>query len=430
MVIRLGLISAITASIALGAPAVASITPQAPAPSSDVLRQTTTAMLQPGDVPARLGGPGAQNVGYYIPPGGQDPYPICQGDTRREVLPDLAMAVGYFSSVGQVTQSIYAYPTPTAAQESWRKLQREVARGCEYTRNVDSSLIRVTNGRASAISGLWTLTSTTGSNASGEYTQVAVVDDSLVAVRFNSDAAPTTAAQRQAVGTLMQSLVSRYSERAEPAGTQSTSLSIAEVAMLNPADMPSALPIRSPEDGAWSSFSANLPGQAAFNQCNAQKDLMPAGSGSYSATFGDDGGPVLTDGFAWQQVFTFDDAAAADAAWSTLSTRLRDCNERYGKLYNLTKPARQGKVGISAITVDGTPGLYYRYFETQGSDDKEFRWSTRTYQLFLKDGNVISSLTYGLSLDGIKPVTLDEPAVNQLAVELIDRFVNTVVTTS
>ena len=418
------------AAIALTNPAGASPNAQAPAPSPETLRETTTAMLQPDDMPARLGGPGAQNVGFNIPPGGQDPYPICQGNVRREVLPDLTMAIGYFSTVGQVTQSVYTYPSASAAQSSWQRLQREVARGCDYTRNVDSSLIRVTNGRTAAISGVWTLTSTTGSNASGEYTQVTVVDDSVVALRFNANSAPTTAAQRQAVGALMQSLVSRYAERAEPAGTQSTSLSIAEVAMLTPADMPSSLPTRSPEDGAWSSFTANLPGQAAFNQCNAQKDLMPAGTGSYSATFGDDGGPVLTDGFAWQQAFTFDDNDAADSAWSTLSTRLRDCNERYGKLYSPTKPARQGKVGVSAVTVDGTQGLYYRYFETQGSDEKDFRWSTRTYQLFLKDGNVISSLTYGLSLDGIKPVALDEPAVNQLAVDLIDRFVNTVVTTS
>ena len=431
MVTRTGIIAgAFAATVALSGSAQASTNPQAAPPSPETLRQTTTAMLQPGDVPAQLGGAGAQNIGYYIPPGGQDPYPICQGDTRRAVLPDLTMATGYFSTVGPVTQSVYVYSSPTAAQSSWEKLQRAIARGCDSTRRVDSNLIRVSNGSATAKSGAWTVTSTTGKDPSGEYTQVAHVDDAVIALRFNDYTSPTTAAGRQAAAALMQTLVARYADRAVPTGVQNTSLSTAEAAMLTPADLPAALPIQSPANGAWSSFTANLPGQAPFNQCNARKDLMPAGTGSFSATFGDDGGPVLTDGFAWQQVFTYADSASADAAWASLTKSLQDCNQRYGKLYSPTKPARVGKSGASAITVDGTPGLFYRYFETQGSEDKDFRWSTRTYQVFLKDGNVISSLTYGISFDGIRRVSVDEPAVNQLAVTLIDRFVNTVVTTS
>jgi len=429
MIVRLGIISTVIASLTFAGSASASPNAQAPAPSPDTLRQTTTAMLQPGDVPARLGGPGQQSIGYYIPPGGQDPYPICQGNTRREVLPDLTMATGYFSTVGQVTQSVYAYPTTSAAQTSWQKLQRQIARGCDYTRSVDSNLIRVSHGKVAAVSGVWTLTATTGSNPSGEYTQVAFVEDSVIALRFNAESAPTTAAQRKALAGIMQSLVSRYANRETPSGVQSTSLSIAEAAMLTPADLPATLPIQSPDAGAWSSFTANLPGQAPFNQCNPRKDLMPAGTGSFSATFGDDGGPILTDGFASQQVFTFEDAMSAEAAWASLSKAWKDCNKRFGKLYSTTKPARRGIAGVSPVVVDGTAGLYYQYIETQGSDSKDFRWSTRTYQLFLKDGNVISSLTYGISLDGITRVSVDEPAVNQLAVDLMDRFVNIVVTT-
>ena len=431
MVTRIGIVAgALAATVTLSGAAQASSNPQAAPPSPDTLRQTTTAMLQPGDIPAQLGGAGAQNIGYYLPPGGQDPYPICQGDTRRAVLPDLTMATGYFSAIGPVTQTVYVYPSSDAAQSSWTKLRRAVERGCTSTRSVDGNLTKVSQGSAPAISGLWTVTSTTGKDPSGEYTQVALVDDAVIALRVNDYTSPTTTAERQAAASLMQTLVARYADRAVSTGVQNTALSIAEAAMLTPGDLPSSLPIQSPADGAWSSFSANLPGQAPFNQCNARKDLMPAGSGSFSATFGDDGGPVLTDGFAWQQVFTYTDSAAADAAWTSLTRSLQDCNQRYGKLYSATKPARVGKAGVSAITVDGTPGLFYRYFETQGSEDKDFRWSTRTYQVFLKDGNVISSLTYGISFDGIRRVSVDEPAVNQLAVTLIDRFVNTVVTTS
>ena len=431
MVTRLGTIAgALAATVVLSGAAHASSNEQAAPPSPQTLRQTTTAMLQPGDVPAPLGGAAAQNIGYYVPPGGQDPYPICQGDTERAVLPDLTMAIGYFSAVGPVTQTVYVYPSSDAARTSWTKLRRAVERGCDTTRTVDGNRTKVSRGSVPAISGLWTVTSTTGKDPSGEYTQVALVDDAVIALRVNDYTSPTTSAGRQAAASLMQTLVARYADRAVPTGVQNTSLSLAEAAMLTPADMPAALPIQSPADGAWSSFTANLPGQAPFNQCNARKDLMPAGTGSFSATFGDDGGPVLTDGFAWQQVFTYADAASADAAWASLTTSLRDCNKRQGKLYDKTASASRGTSGTSAVSVDGTPGLFYRFLETQGSEDKDFRWSTRTYQVFLKDGNAISSLTYGISFDGIRRVSVDESAVEQLAVTLIDRFANTVVTTS
>ena len=430
MVTRLGIITGTLATtMILSGAALASTNPQAAPPSPETLRQTTTAMLQPGDVPARLGGAGAQNIGYYIPPGGQDPYPICQGDTRRAVLPDLTKAIGYFSTVGPVTQTVYVYPSSDAARTSWTKLRRAVERGCDSTRSVDGNRTKVSRGSVPAISGVWTVTSTTGKDPSGEYTQVSLVDDAVIALRVNDYSSPTTAAQRQAAASLMKALVSRYADRDVPSAVQSTSLSVAEAAMLTPADIPATLPIQSPADGAWSSFTANLPGQAPFNQCNARKDLMPAGTGSFSATFGDDGGPVLTDGFAWQQVFTFTDSASADAAWASLGTSLKDCNKRQGKLYDKTTSASRGTAGTSAAAVDGTPGLFYRFLETQGSEDKDFRWSTRTYQVFLKNGNVISSLTYGISFDGITRITVDESAVEQLAVTLIDRFVNTVVTT-
>jgi len=48
----------------------------------------------------------------------------------------------------------------------------------------------------------------------------------------------------------------------------------------------------------------------------------------------------------------------------------------------------------------------------------------------LKSGNVISWLTYAKSEDGIKQFFIDEQPINELAVELINRFTDTVVTTS
>lgn len=430
MAIRIAIISGfVAATIALPTGVHAAENPQASPPSPQTLRQTTTAMLQPADVTAALGGPASQNIGYYVPPGGQDPYPICQGSTRTAVLPDLTLATGYFSAVGPLTQTVYVYPSASSAQSSWARLGKDLKRGCDYRRSVDGNRITVSNGTVSGIDGLWSLTATTGKDPSGEYTQVAVVDDAVIALRVNTDSSPTTSAERTALGSLMQTLVTRYAQRETPGAVQGTGLSVAETAMVTPSDLPSSLPIASPANGAWSSFTATIPGQAPFNQCNAATDLMPAGTASFSANFGGDGGPVLTDGFIWQQVFTFVDAVSANDAWAAVSRSLTACNKRSGSLYSKTKSASQGKAGTSAVSVDGTAGLYYRYLETQGNSDKDFRWTTRTYQLFLKDGNTISALTYGISEDGITRISIDEPAVNQLAVSLLDRFVNTVVTT-
>ena len=419
----------LAASIVVPGAAHAAQDAQANPPAPETLRQTTTAMLQPADVSAALGGPASLNIGYYIPPGGQDPYPICQGNIRREILPSLEMATGYFSTVGNVNQTVYVYPSQELAAASWSGLRSLITRGCYFTRSVDGNRIRVSSGEAPSISGMWTVSSITGKDPSGEYTQVAVVDNAIVALRFNTYDAPTSSVERGAAAELMQQLTTRYADRMVPTGVQSTALSVAETAMLTPSDLPASLPVRSPANGAWSSFDANIPGTAPFNQCSPRKDLMPAGTGSYSVEFGDDGGPMLTDGFAWQQVFTFQDASAADAAWTALNRNWKDCNQRYGRLYNKTGPARLGRAGTSSVNVDGTPGLYLRYVETQADSNADYQWTTRTYQLFLKDGNVISSLTYGVSVDGLKRVSIDEAAVNQLAVLLIDRFANTVVTT-
>ena len=80
--------------------------------------------------------------------------------------------------------------------------------------------------------------------------------------------------------------------------------------------------------------------------------------------------------------------------------------------------------------MDGTPGWFVREIQTEGSDNKDFRFTTRSYQLLLKSGNVISWLTYAKSQDGIGQFFIDEQPINQLAVDLINRFTDTVVTTS
>jgi hypothetical protein len=108
--------------------------------------------------------------------------------------------------------------------------------------------------------------------------------------------------------------------------------------------------------------------------------------------------------------------------------RIKECTARSGKLYSKTGPAWKSTEGTSAVTVDGTPGIYIRYISTQGAATKENRFTSRSYQVMLKDGSTISWVSYSAGVPGIRKLNIDEPAVNQSAVDLIDRFANTVVT--
>ncbi len=430
MFARMGIASALVASIAL-MPATAHAAGDANAepPTPAELRQTTTALLQPGDVTDALGGAVSQNIGYIIPTGGQDPYPICLPPEGNDALPDLAMTTGYFSTIGNVSEQAVVYPSAAAAQSAWTDLTKQIRRNCKYSGKLDGEKIVVTNGMLSA-GGMWTRRDSKTNNYGSEYTVVNLVDDAIVSLRVqNPKKASTTAAQRDAVVALLPVLSDRYANRSTGGGVQSTLLSIAETAMVTPEDMPASLPIDQPADGSWSDFSADLPGTVPFNPCYpGNSDILPAGTGTFSASYGGTGDIQASGASVWQQVFTYADDAAADAAWKQLSTGIQECTARAGKLNSKTDGGWKSTEGTSAVTVDGTPGIYVRYITTQGGDTKDSRFTSRTYQLILKDGNTISWLSYAAGVPGIKKLNINEPAVNQLAVELIDRFVNTVVT--
>jgi hypothetical protein len=355
MFARISIVSAVLASLAL-APSIVSAAPDPTAepPTPAELRQTTTALLQPGDVNEVLGGGSAQNIGYYIPTGGQDPYPVCITPRGGEALPDLTMTTGFFSTIGDVSEQVVVYPTAAAAQSAWNAFAKKVRQECSYSGRVDGQRTVVTNGTIAG-GGVWTRRDSKADNYSNEYTAAALADNAVISVRATSPGkASTTDSQRTATDALLAVLTERYANRSTAQGVQSTMLSVAEAAMVTP---------------------------------------------------------------------------AADSAWKQLSKRIKDCTAREGKLYSKTKSAWKSTAGTSAVTVDGTPGVYIRYITTQGAEAKNNRFTSRTYQLILKDGTAISWLSYSAGVPGIKKLNVNEPAANQLAVDLIDRFVNTVVTT-
>lgn len=430
---RLGLAGALVAALSLVTPlAHAAPQGQATPPTPDQLRQTTTSMLQPSDVPSALAGSGAQNIGYYIPTGGQDPYPVCGTPTGKSALPDLTMTIGYFSEIGDISQQLIVYPSNEAATTAWEALARKIARSCSYSAKIDGVSTTVTNGALNSNGALWTRRDSQSPNYGSEYSGVGLVGDAIIILRVeNPKKVSTTAAQRASIESLVPLMMQRYLNKDNGGGVQSTLLSIAETAMVTPDDMPSTLPINTPEEGSWSLFTADLPGTVPFNPCYpGDSDILPAGTGSFSADYGGTGDIQYTGAAVMQQVFTYADESAADAAWKQLSRRITECNDRAGKLYSKTGSAWKSRTGTSAVVVDGTPGIYVRYITTQGNQDKDNRFTERNYRLMLKSGSVISWLTYDTGVAGIRKLTINEPAVNQLAVELIDRYVNTVVTTN
>lgn len=411
--------------------------PQPEPPTPAELTQATRAMLQPGMVPTELGGPGAQQIGYYIPTGGQDPYPVCQPpNADKAVLPDLTMTIGYFSANGQATdqsvnQQAIVYPSVDGAQANWAAVAEQIQKQCSFTGKGKNSGVVITNGQAPAQNALWTNYQGGPRNGWSEYTVIGLAGDAIVSLRFTNYERPaTTSDQRSAVDSLWAQLSEGFTDRATLSGVQSTTLSIAEAAMVNPKDVGADIPTGTPEEGSWASFTASLPGTAPIDPCEARLNFFPGGNGSFSSSFGDDGGPISENGLIYQRAFTYNDTAAADTAWDRISKQLPSCNQRSGKLFDKTTSASRQVARQSAITVDGTPGWFIREIRTDGSDEKDLRFTTRSYQLLLKSGNVISWLTYAKSEDGIKQFFIDEQPINELAVQLINRFTDTVVTTS
>ena len=408
---------------------------QAQPPNQSELRQATTAMLQPGMVPAVLGGPGDQQIGYYIPTGGQDPYPVCQPPSGAAVIPDLTSTTGYFSANGNngdeiVYQQSIVYPSAETAQLAWTALAKKIEAECSFTGKGDDKGVVIRNGDIAGTDGLWSNYTGGSKNGWSEYTAVGLSDDAIVSLRFTDfDRERTSAEQHDAVNALWAQLSTQFANRSVPSGVQSTTLSIAEAAMLTPSDVGPDIPIGTPEEGSWSSFTASLPGTAPLDPCRASLNFFPGGNGSFSASFGDDGGPFIENGMIWQRAFTYANSDAADAAWRQMSRKLAKCDQRSGTLFSQTKSGSRQVAGQSAVTVDGTPGWFIREVDTNGSKDKGSRFTTRTYQLLLKNGNVISWVTYGKTNPGVKQFFIDEPPINELAVTLLDRFVNTVVTT-
>ncbi len=409
---------------------------EAPPPDATTLQQTTNAMLDAADVNAILGRDARLERGYLIPPGGQDPAPVCQTSDRKAVLPDSTLVVGYRATADGLSQQVYAYPSASAAQDAWTGLNADVARKCAYLRVDDDGRYKVSTGTMTVGSteGRWIRTDSTVKDVGGSFTTIALADNGISILTREVSSSATTSGERIALQELTDVLADRYGGRVSRSLTQPALLTAAEQVMLTRADLPSTLPVRSPARGAWARFDTSFPGDEMFLSCSPSGfGDVPSGLASFEMSMGDTGGPTLVGGYASQDLDTYASAAEASAAWTKLVKYLRGCREREGTLLSRKQTARRVDVGVSPVVINGVPGVWVRSFETEpnyGSTCSTTsgkvvpcgKWSTKLYTLYLMDGATIQTFSYGSTLTGLRQVPLDQGAVNDLAVNLLAKW--------
>lgn len=420
---------AVIAALALAAPASAAPDAYAPPPSSTDVVQATNAMMDVTYDRTLLTGPLAKadfRTGYYIPPGGQDPYPVCTtGPTYRTVDIPRDLAIGYQASNGTVTQVEYVYPSAAAGARAWAALDRQIAAKCRgsWSGVVDDSATTVTR-KALAAKGAagagWAVT--TVMDLSTTHVVVRPVDGGIQQLVFytHRDTTGSTtmkATVPAAMNALSVDLAERWAARATlPIDTDRMTSWMAP-AMLQESDVPAALPVTQPENGGWADFSANAPG-STLTTCG--KDA-PAGTWSFSTSLGGSGDIEANPGALWQNVSMYQTPDAAAAAWQKLRTAVLACNDPRMPAISTTKEIFRSVSGESALAYDGVPAVWSRQFMTDilGRDS----FSTKNYTVHLLVDNTIQSLTYYTTRDGLRQIPLDQLAVNTLAEELADRYV-------
>jgi hypothetical protein len=398
---------------------------------------TSNAMLQPADVPPNLLPDEAWSVSYMSPPGGQDPYPVCIYSPRRSLDLPLADAMGYQSGAYGLTQVVYAYASPAAAQAAWATVNRQVPAKCSGEFMLGDSRTTVSSGRLAATpttpAGWWVRTDVGGAAAGASYLTIRPVGDSIQMVLLNNIPTNATRAQRAGVDALSRTLATRLAGAATLALAQDPLLTSAQRAMITSADVPASLPYTLPADGGWSSFTSYAPGNGPWT-CGVPK--LPAGAASFETALGGDGG-VLSDPGAWdQRLEVYPTATAATAAWRKLTKAVLSCTGGGRGPLSPTKPASRQWSGTSALAFNGTSGVWSRELDTQPAAGSTCtndagrkvacdEFTTKSYTIHLLTGTAIQSVTYYTSVDGIRDMPLDQAAVNAVAEQLATRWVAT-----
>jgi hypothetical protein len=400
----------------------------APPPSADALVLATNAMMRPADVSApalkRLVGSDRRfSTGFFNPPGGQDPMPVCVGGPEyTPVNIPRSGAIGYGASYGSVFQYEYRYASAARASQAWKSLTSQVSSLCNssYTANGD-----VTTNTARRIPGVpggergWGVV--TEGKLKG-YTAVHLIDDTIQMVTKPANEKALPSSTTRAIAALAVRLADRWATRADLPITQAAVVTQAGRTMVQPNDIPSTLPMATAADGGWSSFQGVDPGYGFFSDCTAQANL-PSGEQSFQTSLFSSGGPLGFPGkgsFS-QQVEQFASADEARAAWQTVTSTVAQCTKNAtGPIPTTKKDFERYTNGTASVSVGGVPGVWSNALVTFPGMGKGSTQGSYTVYLLVDDS--IQQFQYSLARNGIGEVTIDTAAVDSLAKSLADRW--------
>ncbi len=219
-----------------------------------------------------------------------------------------------------------------------------------------------------------------------------------------------------AINALSGRLADRWAQRATAPNSQGPLVTGAETSMLMTSDVPAELPVTTPEEGGWSSFTADAPGNGPWT-CALRANL-PAGSWTFSSSLGGTGDVTAEPGALLQAVNVYQTDDAASAAWIKLRRAVLGCNDPSRPPISPTKPISRTASGVSAFQFDGVAAVWSRDFST----DPGSGFSMKSYTIHVLSGNAIQSVTYYLTRDEIADLPLDQLAVNTLAEQLMMRW--------
>lgn len=419
-----------------GGPAGAT-TSTAPPPSPADLTAATNALLRPGDLVGALASAAtakdAYRIGYTNPPGGQDPLPVCNyARFYTTVSIPRDSAVGYTAQYGNVTQDVYRYPSAAIAQGVWARLSERIPAKCKGTFVSQGDRSTLSNTALPAFAGgvpgwgVFDLTST-----SVHYSAVYLVGDSVQQVSYTAQRPGLPRGTAPAINDLAASLAVRWVGREGAPVTQSPTLTKAQTVMLGLADVPAALPVLSPQRGAWSDFTSYVPDVDMFGCFGVLERLKT--DASFSVWYGGTGDVFPETGSIGQMVFDYASPEAARTDWGRLAQAMAKCSYNPRAALPASGDFRKAQHGTSALTFGGVPGLWTReleWFDGSGQQCSDASgpvacssFSVKSYTVYLLLGDAIQSVGYATGVDGLRQVKLDQLAVNVLAEGLANRWV-------
>ena len=423
--------------------------PAPPAPAAMVAM--TNAMLRSADGPAALPS-GPSEIASMIPTGGQDPWPICLAAGRyNPVTPVATGAIGYQAMIDATTRSgrqgrtltqvVYQYGSEAVARAYWDLTSSQVLTSCPGSRRTGglTSTVRATRWTPDQVTSPISVSTVSrdsrGAIDRATFVTVSLVGDTIQMLVLSSAGSAVTGEERTAAEGLTVTLAGRLYQRSMLPITQDPLLTAAQSSMLTTADIPATLPVTTPADGGWYLFDAARSSAWAPGLCFGSEGALPTGMPSFTVSIGGEGDVFSIPGQLSQSSTVYASAARARAAWNAYTAAAAQCSQQLHRPFTSPKTLQRVSNGVSALAVDGVPGVWVRtldtYLSSDGSCDAASggtggcdAFTQRTYSIALLVGRSIQVVDYVTATTGIRVVPLDQAAVNAVAETLAGRWMD------